>query len=244
MGAGADRSGPRSRLTAYGAVVTEPHRPTTLAVINDYEVVVRGVLGLLEPYSDRVDVLELDVDLPVSVAVDVALYDAFSMTGTQTADLDAVVANPLIGALVVYTWNLQTDVVEQALARGVKGVVSKSLSAVDLVGCIERVHDGEVLVAPEPTGDSALVAGDWPGRRQGLTAREAEVVALVSRGLSNAEIADRTYLSINSIKSYIRSAYRTMGVTTRSQAVRWVMERGLDSTPTRIHVQEAREASQ
>ncbi|MEO5610738.1 MAG: response regulator transcription factor [Ornithinibacter sp.] len=221
--------------------MTEPHRPTTLAVINDYEVVVRGVLGLLEPYSDRVDVLELDVDLPVSVAVDVALYDAFSMTGTQTADLDDVVANPLIGALVVYTWNLQTDVVEQALDRGVKGVVSKSLSALDLVGCIERVHGGEVVVAPEPSGDSPLVAGDWPGRRQGLTAREAEVVALVSRGLSNTEIAARTYLSINSIKSYIRSAYRTMGVTTRSQAVRWVMERGLDSTPTRIHVREARE---
>ncbi len=218
----------------YGAGVTDAQRPTTVAVINDYEVVVRGVLGLLEPFGDRVAVLELDVDLPVSADVDVALYDAFSMTGTHTQDLDDIVGNPHIGALVIYTWNLQDAVVAEALARGVRGVLSKSLSAADLVTCIERVCRGEVVVHPEPTGDSPVVPGDWPGRRHGLTVREAEVVALITQGLSNNEIATRSYLSINSVKSYIRSAYRTMGVTSRSQAVRWGMEHGIDSTPKRI----------
>ncbi len=47
---------------------------------------------------------------------------------------------------------------------------------------------------------------------------------------------ERTLLSINSVKSYIRSAYRAMGVTSRSQAVRWCMERGLDTAPQRITV--------
>lgn len=211
------------------------HR-TTVAVVNDYEVVVRGVLGLLEPFVDRVAVIELDVDLPVSVDVDVALYDAFSMTGTQTQDLDDIVANPHIGALVLFTWNMQEVLVREALSRGVRGVLSKSLTAANLVACIERVHGGEVVVQPEPQGDAAVMPGDWPGRRNGLTVREAEVVALITRGLSNNEIAERTYLSINSIKSYIRSAYRTMGVTSRSQAVRWGMEHGIDSTPRRISV--------
>lgn len=215
----------------------------TVAVINDYEVVVRGVLGLLAPHSDRVDVLELDVDLPVSVAVDVALYDAFTMTGMKRQALDDMIANPRIGALVIYTWNLQHGFVAQTLARGARGVLAKSLSSEELVACIERVHGGEVVVSAEAAGQHPLVLGDWPGRRHGLTAREAEVLALIASGLSNQDIAARLHLSINSVKSYIRCAYRTMGVTTRTQAVRWAMERGIDSTPMRIDVHATRDAA-
>ncbi len=47
--------------------------------------------------------------------------------------------------------------------------------------------------------------------RRGLTARESEVLALITQGLSNAQIADCTHLSINSVKTYIRSAYRRIG---------------------------------
>ena len=62
--------------------------------------------------------------------------------------------------------------------------------------------------------------------RAGLSPREAEIIALITQGLSNQEIADRAYLSINSVKTYIRSAYRKMDVTTRSQAVLWGVENG------------------
>ena len=67
------------------------------------------------------------------------------------------------------------------------------------------------MVSPVPRR-SALVGGDWPGREEGLTAREAEVLSLITMGLSNQEIAERTLLSLNSIKSYIRSAYRKIDV--------------------------------
>ena len=53
-------------------------------------------------------------------------------------------------------------------------------------------------------------------------------------GLSNGEIAARTFLSINSVKSYIRSAYRAMGVSTRSQAVLWGIDNGM--APTRMRI--------
>ena len=56
--------------------------------------------------------------------------------------------------------------------------------------------------------------------------REAEIVALITQGLSNQEIADRSYLSINSVKTYIRTAYRKMGVERRSQAVLWGIQHG------------------
>jgi NarL family two-component system response regulator LiaR len=54
-----------------------------------------------------------------------------------------------------------------------------------------------------------------------LTWREVEVLDLIVKGHTNQEIADALYLSINSIKTYISSAYRKMGVTRRTQAVIW-----------------------
>jgi len=69
-----------------------------------------------------------------------------------------------------------------------------------------------------------------------LTARESEIIALITTGLSNNEIARQTYLSINSVKSYIRSAYRRMGVSSRSQAVLWGVQHGLaPQAPERQH---------
>ena len=83
-------------------------------------------------------------------------------------------------------------------------------------------------------GRGELVGGDWPGREEGLTAREAEVLALITQGLTNAEIVERTGLSINSIKSYIRSCYRKIDVTSRSRAVLWGLAHGF--TPDRLRV--------
>lgn len=60
-----------------------------------------------------------------------------------------------------------------------------------------------------------------------LTEREMSVLELVGSGLTNQDIADRLYLSVNTIKTYIRSAYRKIGVTRRSEAVLWVVHRDL-----------------
>lgn len=59
------------------------------------------------------------------------------------------------------------------------------------------------------------------------------MAALITLGLSNLAIAERTRLSINSVKTYIRTTYRTMGVTSRSQAILWGLEHGLSPRPGR-----------
>ena len=95
--------------------------------------------------------------------------------------------------------------------------------------------DLETVISPDP-GRSGVVGGDWPGREEGLTAREAEVLALITQGMSNADIAIRTSLSINSIKSYIRSCYRKIGAVSRSQAVLWGATHGF--LPDRVRVKD------
>jgi len=54
------------------------------------------------------------------------------------------------------------------------------------------------------------------------------MLALIAQGLSNEDIASACYLSINTVKSYIRDAYRKIGVTTRPQAVAWALKNGFE----------------
>jgi two-component system, NarL family, response regulator LiaR len=60
-----------------------------------------------------------------------------------------------------------------------------------------------------------------------LSAREVQVLALIAEGLTNQEIADRVFVSINSVKTYVRSAYRKIGVNSRSQAAVWCLNNGI-----------------
>ena len=64
-----------------------------------------------------------------------------------------------------------------------------------------------------------ILPSSWPGAGRGLTARQAEVVALLLQGLSNLEIADALYVDVNTVKTHLRHAYKALGVRSRSQAL-------------------------
>ena len=204
--------------------------PLRIRLLNDYEIVAEGLRRMLEPYADRVEVVEIDIRDLSPRPVDLTLYDTFGQLQADQFRIDEVVASPATGAVVIYTWNTQEELVEQAIGKGCRGYLDKSMSAEELVDALERIGAGEV-VTPRPQDRPAdaprPVAGAWPGQREGLSAREAEVVALITQGFTNAEIAERSYITLNSLKSYIRSAYRKMGVERRSQAVRWGIEHGM-----------------
>jgi len=117
---------------------------------------------------------------------------------------------------------------------GVHGYLSKALPARDLVASLERVHAGEIVVS-EPPGRARSASGlDWPGRLEGLSDRESEILALITQGKSNADVAALTYLSPNTVKSYIRSVYAKIGVSTRTQAVLWGVDHGFTPDYHRI----------
>jgi NarL family two-component system response regulator LiaR len=199
-----------------------------VAIVNDYEMVVAGVAAMLAPHHERIHVVELDSGLPVLSDVDVILYDTFGQVQGDGVDLEDLVRGG-DARVVIFSWNLQPELVRAAIRRGAAAYLSKGLSADQIAAGIEAVHAGETVVPPESAdsvGHGAV--GEWPGREHGLTAREAEVLALITQGLSNQEIAERTYLSINSVKTYIRTAYRKIDVTRRAQAVAWGMRHGFE----------------
>ena len=198
-----------------------------MALVNDYELVVVGVAALLEPFRDRVEVVEIDSNLPVLRNVDVILYDTFGQVQGRGVDVESLVdGGP--AKVVVYSWNLHRLLVEDSISAGVSGYLSKGIEAEELVDAIERIHAGETVLPTTGGTVNPRPESAWPGKEFGLSAREAEIIALITQGLSNKEIAERSYLSINSVKTYIRTAYRKIGVERRAQAVLWGIKHGFE----------------
>jgi DNA-binding NarL/FixJ family response regulator len=205
-----------------------------IALVNDYDVVVFGLARILEPYADRLVIVEIDTNEPVADPADIVLYDSFAQPESDRNEVADIVASRRSRKVVVYTWNLHPDLVRQARRQGASGYLSKALPARDLVGALESVHGGVVVIS-EPERRAKVINGsDWPGRSEGLTDRESEVLALITQGMSNAEITDLTHLSGNTVKSYIRSTYRKIGVASRTQAVLWGVEHGFQPDHRRI----------
>ena len=203
-------------------------RPVRLAIVNDYELVVVGVAALLEPFKDRIHIVELDSGLPVARGdVDVILYDTFGAVQGSAVDVDSLV-NGSGAKVAIYSWNLHQELVTDSLQVGASGYLSKGMEAEELVRAIEQIHAGQTVVPRSGGTVTPRSDSDWPGKDQGLTVRESEIVALITQGLSNQEIADRSYLSINSVKTYIRTAYHKMGVERRAQAVLWGIKHGFE----------------
>ena len=136
--------------------------------------------------------------------------------------------------VAIYTWNFQPDLVESARGKGVHGYLSKALPARELVSAIERVHSGEAVFSEAPVRTRVTPGLEWPGRREGLSDRESEILALITQGMSNAQVAQLTFLSPNTIKSYVRTIYRKIEVESRTQAVLWGVRHGFTPDHHRI----------
>jgi DNA-binding NarL/FixJ family response regulator len=203
---------------------TPGERVTRIAVVTPQLVVGSGISSLLVgPHGDGTIAMA-----PVGAgAPDVVFYDVLGLHVGDGADLDALV-RCATSTVIAVTRTLRPDLGAAALDRGAQAAISMGATREEFLEVVDAALSGTL-------GRSSVAREAEEGTRLGheadLTRREADVLRLIVRGLSNRELADECNLSINSVKSYIRSAYRKMDVISRSQAVAWGVQHGfsLDS---------------
>jgi DNA-binding NarL/FixJ family response regulator len=188
----------------------------------DIEVIgeaVNGQEAIARAAELRPDVILMDVRMPV--------LDGLHATREITAMPDP----PKI--LVLTTFDLD-DYVYEALRAGASGFLLKDASASELANAVRLVAAGDALLAPGVTrrliAEFARMGGPRsPTRKQidGLTERESEVLALVARGMSNAEIAAHLVVAEQTIKTHVGRILMKLGLRDRTQAVVLAYESGL-----------------
>ena len=188
----------------------------------DIEVIgeaVNGQEAIARAAELRPDVILMDVRMPV--------LDGLHATRQITAMPDP----PKI--LVLTTFDLD-DYVYEALRSGASGFLLKDASATELANAVRLVAAGDALLAPGVTRRliaefARMGAPRSPTRKQieGLTERESEVLALVARGMSNAEIADHLVVAEQTIKTHVGRILMKLGLRDRTQAVVLAYESGL-----------------
>ena len=92
--------------------------PITVALVDDYDVVLVGLAHMFDHYRDRVVVAEIDANEPVTDDVDVVLYDSFAQPESDHDEIQVLIDNPHARRVAVYTWNFHPQLIESAMARG------------------------------------------------------------------------------------------------------------------------------
>jgi two-component system, NarL family, response regulator LiaR len=199
-----------------------------VALSNDFEVVLHGVTAILADYADQIEVVICTTAIKMPADVDLILYDTFGRLPRHDEKLRDIVRSNS-AKVVVYSWDSYPDA--DARSQGAAGYIHKGLDGAELVKAMTAIHEGRTWESRDPEIDDDHAMTTWPGQEHGLSARESEMLTFIARGLSNQEIAERAYLSINTVKTYIRTAYRKVGVASRSQAVGWALRNGFYPDP-------------
>ncbi len=202
---------------------------TTVAIVDDHSVVRIGIKYVLMTDSEFKFVGEADdgadaVSLVEKAHPDILLLDV-RMPGTGgIAVLKEVRAKFPDQRVVMLTMSDAEEDVYQAITLGARGYVIKDNSPVNIIGALKTVMAGGLAV-------SESVRSVYEARKseRGLTAREKEILILVSKGCSNVEIGDILHLSPNTVKNHLKNLFESLGAADRAEAVAIGIRRGLIS---------------
>ncbi|GHE64911.1 DNA-binding response regulator [Streptomyces spiralis] len=213
-------------------------------VVDDQFLVRSGLVALLraapgmEVVGEAADGAE-SVTLAAKTRPDVILMDIRmpGMTGIEaTRRILAEAADPAPRVLILTTFDLD-EYVYGALRAGAAGFLLKDAGPERLLAAVTAVHGGDSLFAPVVTrrlveaftqrADTPMPPAKAPAGLRALTNRELEVLRLVARGLTNAETADRLFISEATVKTHLNRAMAKLSLASRAQAVVVAYESGL-----------------
>lgn len=207
-----------------------------VVVADDQELVRAGFSMILDAQPDLEVVAEASDGATAVAAVrahapDVVLLD-IRMPGVDGIEAARTIcAETTCRAIMLTTFDLD-EYVYQALRAGASGFLLKDVRRDDLVHAVRVVAAGEALLAPSIT--RKLIA-EFTSRGEPrpapqldvLTAREQETLKMISRGLTNAEIAEAMFVSEHTVKTHVSNVLSKLGLRDRIQAVIAAYETGL-----------------
>lgn len=210
------------------------NKATRVLLVDDHPILREGLKRLLESQGT--------VQVVGSVETALAAVATASLTRPDVAIIDLSLPDhdgrwllrqlkkefPEMPVLVL-TMHLDPDSVVSALTEGASGYLTKTASHHELLQAIETVHSGgsylQPRIAPHVVG--ALRCRPSPKNSDNLTDRELDILELVADGLSNQAVAERLFVSVSTVKAHLRSCFRKLDVTTRTEVVVEAIRRGL-----------------
>ena len=214
-----------SPVSSQGAGETAG-KPITVFLLDDHEIVRRGVRDLLEAEPDikvigeagtaqsalaripalRPDVAVLDVRLPDGDGVSVC------------RDIRSQV--PQVACLMLTSFTDEESLFN-AIMAGAAGYVLKQIRGTDLIGAVRTVASGQSLLDPQAASQLMARLRDQAARKNplaGLTDQEKKILELIGDGLTNRQIGERLFLAEKTVKNYVSALFDKLGMQRRTQA--------------------------
>jgi NarL family two-component system response regulator LiaR len=207
-------------------------KPIRVMIVDDHAVVRGGLKFFLLGFDDlelagEAEDGEEALRLCDQLHPDVILMDMM-MPGIDGATATQAIRQryPKVQVIALTSFKEQ-DLVQRALQAGAIGYLLKDVQALELAEAIRAAHAGRPTLAPEATQALIQAATQPPQPGHDLTEREREVLALLVKGLSNNEIAERLVVSISTVKYHVSGILSKLGAANRAEAVAMALQHRL-----------------
>lgn len=204
--------------------------PITIVLADDHVVVRRGLRLLLENVAEFEVVAEAgDAESALAAVADLGpdlLLLDLNMPGAPLEALAEVVRSAPQVAVVVLTMEEDPAFARGALEAGARGYVLKRAADEELIDAIQTVTAGGTHVAPELAA-ALKRAAEPEGPPDDLTAREVEVLRLIARGHTNAEVASMLSLSVRTVETHRMRILQKLRLSSRAELVGYAIEHEL-----------------
>jgi DNA-binding NarL/FixJ family response regulator len=202
----------------------------SVLLVDDHPVVREGLRGMLDAEPD-LTVVGAAASGEEAVALAAALVPDVILMDLRMPGLDGVAATERIvrssstsKVVVLTTYESDADIL-RAVEAGAAGYLLKDSSRAELAGAVRAAARGETVLAPSVA--TRLVRQVRNPAQPGLSARELEVLGLVAKGLTNADIGRRLHISEATVKTHLLRVFAKLDVSDRTAAVTTAMARGL-----------------